>query len=245
MSRILREYYEKKRLPLPEWLFDGDTPAMLRKQSVNRKPQKMADLALPNNQGPVRTPSRRRLWEQNPADPKNISSRERERQELRQAQPPPPPVPSNARNDRYSNEDRYGNRENDSDYSRETDRYNDRYRENQRDEDRYREHGYRDQKLNDYNAPPVDNYYQQPPPRIQTQNTNRPRYYDEDLSQPRSARGYQQRDPPPPIRANNYQQYDRGNELDDYYYSDNRSPPRREPSLRSGGRRYGNDPSYF
>ncbi|KAG2234352.1 hypothetical protein BDF21DRAFT_451028 [Thamnidium elegans] len=250
VSRILREYYEKKRLPLPDWLFDDDMPAVSRKKSATRKqPQKM-DLNVSENQGPVRTPSRRRLWEQNPADPKNISSRERERQELRQAQPPPPPVPSNVRNN--ANEDRYGNRENDRyrepERYRDSDHYreNDRYRDNQRDENHYRD-DYRDQKnstYNDYHAPPVDHYYQQPS-RPQPKSTNRPRYYDEDVPPPRSersTRGYQ-RDAAAP-RAVQNPQSDRGQDLDDYYYSD-RDHSRREPSARSGGRRYGNDPTYF
>lgn len=251
MSRILREYYEKKRLPLPDWLFTDDMLAVSRKKSATRKqPQKM-DSSVPENHGPVRTPSRRRLWEQNPADPKNISSRERERQELRQVQPPPPPVPSNVRNN--ANEDRYSNRE--SDRYREPDRYresdhyreNDRYRDNQRDENHYRD-DYRNQassNYNNYHSPPaVDHYYQQPS-RPQPQTTNRPRHYDEDVPPPRSersTRGYQ-RDAAAP-RAVQNPQSDRGQDLDDYYYSD-RDRSRREPSVQSGGRRYGNDPNYF
>lgn len=225
MSRILREYYEKKRLRLPEWLFDGDTPRVARKKSVVQH----QDLYVADNNGPVRTPSRRRLWEQNPSDPKNISSRERERQELRQAQPPPPPVPSNARNDRYHEEDRY-QRDNNYRDTRPSNRYN-------------------------HEPPQLDTYYQRSYDD-QPKSPNR-RYYDNDqpppLSAPRSdrsARGYLQRDPPPQrVTAAHHQQYDRGNDLDDYYYNNDsardRLPPRREPSLRSGGRRYGNDPSYF
>ncbi|KAI7888920.1 uncharacterized protein EV154DRAFT_516330 [Mucor mucedo] len=225
VSRILREYYEKKRLRLPEWLFDGDTPRVARKKSVVQHQDLYAD-----SNGPVRTPSRRRLWEQNPSDPKNISSRERERQELRQAQPPPPPVPSNARNDRYHEE-----------------------------EDRYqRDNNYRDARSsNRYQEPQVDNY--QRPYDDQPKSPNR-RYYNDQPPPPsstaaprseRSARGYLQRDPPPQrVTAAHHQQYDRENDLDDYYYNndsarDRHPPPRREPSLRTGGRRYGNDPSYF
>lgn len=284
---------------LPEWLFDNDAHMTGRKQSSRRAEQRHEDYAPTEGiTTPNRTPSRRRLWEQNPEDGKKISSRERERQELRQAQAPQPPVPS-SRDDRYSHEDRYSNRSedryNNRDYSRDNrisheDRYKDsrgyrddrygnhhdgRHREqedqyrnrnqdiyNDRYDDKMRRDDYRDPRLDRqqpssrrYNDEPVDNYYTQrprsPPRRPQSpprqpqysKSTDRPRYYGDD--QPpsrseRSARGFERE--PPRSRNNNYQK-DRGNDLDDYYYSG--VPDRREQPQPASGRRYGNDPSYF
>lgn len=301
VSRILREYYEKKQMRLPEWLFDDDTRMTSRKQSSRRAEQRHDDYVPPvdDNNTPIRTPSRRRLWEQNPEDSKKMSSRERERQELRQA-PPPARAPS-SRDDRYSHEDRYSNRSEDRynhrDYARD-DRYSheDRYKENRgyrddhyssRRDDHYRDqdHGNRsrdryndryDDKMrrDDYGDPrydrqppssrryddgPADDYYKQrprsPPRRPQSpprqpqysKSTDRPRYYLDDhppARSERSARGFE-REPPPSSRSRNDNSYkDRGNDLDDYYYSG--VPDRRERAQPpSSGRRYGNDPSYF
>lgn len=326
VSRILREHYERKRLRLPEWLFDENV-AVSRKSSSsgrrNNEPLSPVHQQHQQSDGPIRTPSRRRLWEQNPEDAKNISSRERERQELRQAQPPMPPSGSENRSrysnrdhqqhhynedretgnrGRYSNnrdnyeDDRYSNNRNhhEDDYgrrsqptTRDDDRYyDDRYKSNYgRDDDHG---GHYSQGRDRYDTPPPpqtrgsrdqpryyeDDYrYAQQPSSQQQQrsnNSSRQRYYEEDRGgyyessqvppkSERSTRGYNNNNEP---RSN---RHDQGPELD-YYNSKNEtqripsqsrdhaaaarynSPPemaRREPSIRSGGRRYGNDPSYF
>lgn len=325
ISRILREHYERKRLRLPEWLFDENVAVSRKPSSSGRRNDEPLSPVRQQHQqsdGPIRTPSRRRLWEQNPEDAKNISSRERERQELRQAQPPMPPSGSENRS-RYSNRDhqqhhynedhetgsygRYGNnRDNyeDDQYSsnrnyheddygsrsqpitRDDDRYyDDRYKSNHsRDDDRG---GHYSQGRDRYDTPPPqtrgsrdqpryyedDHRYAQQPSQQQQRpnNPNRQRYYEEDRDgyyessqaspkSERSTRGYNNNNEP---RSNRHGQ---GPELDDYYNSKNETrrvpsqsrdraaaarynnPPemaRREPSIRSGGRRYGNDPSYF
>ncbi|KAI7905333.1 uncharacterized protein BX663DRAFT_502470 [Cokeromyces recurvatus] len=75
VSRILRDYYERKRMRLPEWLLVDNTIQKYHTQS---------DISESSSTSVGRTPSRRRLWEQ---DPNKLSSRERERQELRQKLP--------------------------------------------------------------------------------------------------------------------------------------------------------------
>jgi hypothetical protein len=75
VSRILREYYEKKRLPLPDWLFDKNTNMHLAK-SYKQEPETPVNL--------VNQTSRRRLWEKSSDGKSKMSSRERELQELRQ-----------------------------------------------------------------------------------------------------------------------------------------------------------------
>ncbi|KAL9541180.1 hypothetical protein MBANPS3_009269 [Mucor bainieri] len=324
VSRILREHYEKKRMRLPDWLFDENVPVSRKSSSSNRRDHDQRSPVHQQQQqlaadGPMRTPSRRRLWEQSPQDGKNMSSRERERQELRQAQPPmPPPSAGSENRSRYSNRDHYYNedRDNSSSHSsggrysnHEDDRYSssrhyeqDHDRRNQptREDDRYYDDRYKSShnaRRDDYGqgrdrydtSPPPqtrgsrdqpryyddDHRYQQPQPtsqrplsplqKQQPNSTSRPRYHEEDrggyydtapVKSERSTRGYGDRsnryDQGPPVAA----------EYDDYY--DTRRVPaqsrdrvaryqdhipsemsRREPSIRSGGRRYGNDPSYF
>ncbi|KAI8884951.1 hypothetical protein K501DRAFT_246782 [Backusella circina FSU 941] len=87
VSRILREYYEKKRSPLPNWLFDKNTNKHITK-SYKQEPVTPVS--------PVNQTSRRRLWEKNPDEKSKMSSRERELQELRQK----PSVPKSS----YENE---------------------------------------------------------------------------------------------------------------------------------------------
>ncbi|CAO0803083.1 unnamed protein product [Mucor circinelloides] len=326
VSRILREYYEKKRLRLPDWLFDENVPVSRKPSSSNRRDNGQLSPAHPQQpDGPMRTPSRRRLWEQNPQDAKNMSSRERERQELRQAQPPMPPPSSGSENrSRYSNRDQYYNEDRDNSsssggrYSNNRDTYeDDRYNSNRhyeddyerrsqptREDDRYYDDRYKSNHSNrrddygqgrdryDTTPPPPpqtrgsrdqpryyddDHRYQQQPSsqrplsplqKQRSNSTSRARYYEEDrggyydtppAKSERSTRGYGDRSnrydqgPPPAAAAPDY---------DDYYdtrrapsqskdraarYHDHGPPEmsRREPSIRSGGRRYGNDPSYF
>lgn len=153
VARILREYYEKKNLPLPDWLFDDNM--VQRKKSITNKGRNDQLDVNSNTTTPIRTPSRRRLWEQD-QDDKKISSRERERQELRQAK---------EREDRYSHDNRYTQKKDEYQY-RDEDRYyqrdddnryhqrdNDRY--HQRDEDRYR------QRENDRYRPREEERYHQ------------------------------------------------------------------------------------
>lgn len=85
VSRILREYHEKKNKTLPNWLFDDRTPR-------SKRFQQSYDQLQPNNNAMHHQPSsstdhlsrtatsRRRLWDTS----NEISSRERERNELRQ-----------------------------------------------------------------------------------------------------------------------------------------------------------------
>lgn len=291
VSRILREYYEKKRMRLPPWLFDDDNQMKRQPSSRrNREPLAALDPEEQPRASPMRTPSRRRLWEQNPEE--QISSRERERQELRQApikQPQQPQQPQQQQpqqqqqpeeryyneyneNSRYSSNDRYANR----DY-RDDDRYAQRPREEECYNNRnYTEDRYYNNNDNHYEPPrskdqpryEQDHRYAQPrarsPPRSQRSNsTSRQHMYDhnnngyDDRSyyqaprSERSTRGYSDR----------YE--DNRADLDDYYSDNTRhipsasrdraaryhtsptEPSRREPSIQSGGRRYGNDPGYF
>lgn len=87
VARILREHYEKNRQPLPNWLFDEGIPRQRNSEIQNT--------ATPSN--PARTPSRRRLWENNVE--RGPSIREKERMELRQQ--PPPPLPEMPQTDYY------------------------------------------------------------------------------------------------------------------------------------------------
>ncbi|KAI8638954.1 hypothetical protein BD408DRAFT_393134 [Parasitella parasitica] len=216
VSRILREHYERKRLRLPEWLFDEKLAVSRRASSSDRRsndeisPVQQQQQYKQQPDGPMRAPSRRRLWEQNP-DAKNMSSRERERQELRQAQPPMPPLSSENRsrynredyedrgtsNGRYSNnrdnyeDDRYSHRSQhqDRDYERHSQpRNDDRYSN-----DRYKSNHYDDR----------DGHYSQgrdrcdTPPTPQTRSSrDQPRYDDDRYTQkplyPLSRSGEQQ-----------------------------------------------------
>ncbi|KAI9481004.1 MAG: hypothetical protein EXX96DRAFT_461903, partial [Benjaminiella poitrasii] len=86
VSRILREYYERKRMRLPEWLFHNEGNNLQRNKSIGARDNMLESSSV--DTAVTRTPSRRRLWEQDPDDARNkISSRERERQELRQQKP--------------------------------------------------------------------------------------------------------------------------------------------------------------
>ncbi|CAO3664612.1 unnamed protein product [Rhizopus microsporus] len=213
VSRILREYYEKNRLPLPDWLFDDRAP----RQRITKAPE--APEAEPSA-GPARTPSRRRLWEDTGRE---LSSRERERQELRQQQPPPLPesggTPDSYRTlslrDKHYDRRQYESKDDDyyrRDYHREDRRgYDDHYR----DDNRYnRDNG---------NMSPQRHYdhaYQRPqsPPR-------QPRYYEDDHRPERPIRNYDRVD-------NRY-----NHPTEDYYYSSSSSSLNKHPtSLREQGR---------
>jgi hypothetical protein len=275
VSRILREHYEKKRMPLPSWLFDDRVE--MKRQPSSRRTNREPLAALSDEQthtSPMRTPSRRRLWEQNPDDSKQISSRERERQELRQAtiKQQQQEAEYKDENNRYSGNQR-----------REEDRYyDDRYaqhrpREDYHKEDRYYNmndsHHYESPRRKSRDQPRYEqDHYAQPrarsPPRSQRSNSTSRQaryepsgyddrsYYQAPPKSERSTRGYSDR----------YEDNNRA-DPDDYYYNNNYSdntrhipsasrdraaryhtPPetsRREPPIQSGGRRYGNDPGYF
>ncbi|KAI8971490.1 hypothetical protein BDF20DRAFT_837815 [Mycotypha africana] len=91
VSRILREYYERKQQPLPHWLMDDDVDPTRRRQGhklyAEYKDSDYMDPPASSRNDILRSHSRRRLWEQDNGEnnsSKNLSSRERERQELRQ-----------------------------------------------------------------------------------------------------------------------------------------------------------------
>lgn len=221
VSRILREYYEKNRLPLPNWLFDNRAP----KQMITET-ESMVTL-------PSRTPSRRRLWEEDPE--RELSSRERERQELRQPSLPDsrqpdyyhrPPV----RDQQYTRR-LYSTKENYSDY------YNKDYLENRhrpRSEDGYNRNYERERTSMPFQRSHDNSQHQSthsttPPPRPS-------RYYEED---PRNER----------IAAMNY-----GRIVGDNRYNHQSSPSplgrlpnslRRAPDAGRGGLRNERFDNYF
>ncbi|KAI8879721.1 hypothetical protein K501DRAFT_335870 [Backusella circina FSU 941] len=231
VSRILREYYEKKRLPLPNWLFDDNTP-MKRAPSLAASRQKSPTTS--ESSGPMRTPSRRRLWEQTPESENAMSSRERERQELRKNQSlrkPTSPIhdefennsrPDRARSLRGDRLNRARSARGDNDHYQEEryepKRHEERYRENdyyreERSEDRYREDRYREDRYR-------EDHYREDHYREERYNNDRPHYREE--VPPSRSKSYRKEPlPPPPSRYD-----DRG------YYDRPRSPPRhyKEPS---------------
>ncbi|RCH78969.1 hypothetical protein CU098_000980, partial [Rhizopus stolonifer] len=197
-------YYEKERLPLPSWLFDQRA----RKKMTVSEPE-----IVEESSAPARTPSRRRLWDNNAG--RELSSRERERQELRQQQQPALPetridprldthADNRAENHRRPKRDQYRSCE-------ARDNYADHRRDDYYDEKR----GYEDH----YNRPaPPQTYsnYQQ------TQSPTQ-RYYEEE-------RGYN--------RAEN-----RYSPENAYYSSSNRYPnsPQEKGRPDRGGYRAGNE----
>ncbi|KAG2176843.1 hypothetical protein INT44_007507 [Umbelopsis vinacea] len=78
VSRVLREYHEKKGGSLPSWLRDAKTP-VASKSSSQRERYSNED----NNRLSENTRQRQRLWEVED-DPAEITPRERERQRLRE-----------------------------------------------------------------------------------------------------------------------------------------------------------------
>ncbi|KAI8378924.1 hypothetical protein BD560DRAFT_388970 [Blakeslea trispora] len=270
VSRILREYYESKRMRLPEWLFEDDPELSSPKKSIARSSigSEVVDITKRNS-------TRRRLWDQNPNDAKGMSSRERERQELRQAPTSPPP---SSHHRQFKEESNF--REEDSHYRR---NYEDerptRYRtEGRREESDYRYSASRDHDKfqqggrEDYYSQ-EDNYHRNPyskeqsryredgyrsPTQAYSSNSRPHRPYDETDS-------YYSADVRSPTR-DYHESYRKNDAKDDYYYTNdsrqyppsspmdrgagryNQPPPpdssRRAPSLR-GTRRYGNDHNYF
>ncbi|CDH58053.1 hypothetical protein RO3G_07476 [Lichtheimia corymbifera JMRC:FSU:9682] len=84
VSRILREYYEKKHEPLPHWLFDERNP---RPVSSRKSHEPMRHEEIGNHPATRRptTGRKQRLWEVN--DEPQMTQREREREELRKQRP--------------------------------------------------------------------------------------------------------------------------------------------------------------
>ncbi|CAO3595429.1 unnamed protein product [Absidia cylindrospora] len=101
VSRALREYYETKRRPLPNWLRDERTPSAAKYREPVQDQQHINQRGRMNYEPPshqddtTKTSSRRRLWDHS----QEPSNRERERQELRQ-QPPPEDNLSNSQRQR-------------------------------------------------------------------------------------------------------------------------------------------------
>ncbi|KAI8996805.1 hypothetical protein BDB01DRAFT_3641 [Pilobolus umbonatus] len=247
VSRIIRGYYEKKKLPLPEWLFDKDTQVQQRPSS--RRPVDNTPKQSSGNSTPMRTPSRRRLWENDPDDSQRISNRERERLELRKK-------PSVQRKQAYAEEDRYSRDNRTNDHYREKDDFNeaDYYRDSgHREDDRQRRYDMEDDRHrrydmddNDYRntrdrtrerAPPssrydVDDYHYNRPSKPQRENTPSRTYkndknddgerYNEVRSE-RTTRGFSNRLENSDARRSPYTP-DTGkysgdnNDLDDYHY---------------------------
>ncbi|KAG0750063.1 hypothetical protein G6F57_000300 [Rhizopus arrhizus] len=210
VSRIIREYYEKERLPLPSWLFDDRAP----KQKVAEQ----LETVTSNASAPARTPSRRRLWDENPE--RELSSREKERQELRQQ--PPPPLPESHRADHYRRPSIADKR---SHPNESKEHYVDHYREDYYDERRgYEDNHYHRREENKYdhygkiktNQQHNNTYYQPSQPSPHQQH----RYYEEEAQSKR--RGYD----------NRY-----NHQADDHYYSPPTPSSNRYPTnLREHGR---------
>ncbi|KAI8091375.1 uncharacterized protein B0P05DRAFT_594115 [Gilbertella persicaria] len=272
VARIIREYYEKKRMRLPEWLFEDDPQTGITRKMSTRAPVDSQPDTISRN------PSRRRLWDHDPMDPKNISSRERERQELRQVQ-------DNRKSGRYQDDE-------ESHYRREQcyngrKDYEEEYRHSTRDyvEDRYahkspvRDHYPREPYTREQPRYYEDSSYRSPPPPQQQPYSKSRQYEDDDryaqspVRSPKQysrSRQYEDSDhysqPDSRLSGRSYNDYKSSHEpMVDYYpnnprqhvplapmdrgasrYNQAPSPDmsRRPPSLRSG-RRYGNDPNYF
>ncbi|CEP11195.1 hypothetical protein [Parasitella parasitica] len=237
ISRILREHYEKKRLCLPEWLFDEKLAVSRRGTSDRRSNDKVVPVQQQHKQqpdGPMRAPSRRRLWEQNP-DAKNMSSRERERQELRQAQPPMPPLNSENRSrynrDHYDNRDISGGRYNNNGDNFEDDRYSHRSQQQDRDyerhsqprnDDRYSNEKYKSNHHDNYNGYSQGRDRYDAPLTPQTSSRDQPRNFDDDR--------YAQKPLYPLSRSEDQQQHQQHQQQ--RYKSTNR--PRYQEEDRSG-----------
>ncbi|KAG0170510.1 hypothetical protein DFQ28_001971 [Apophysomyces sp. BC1034] len=116
VSRVLREHYEKKRQPLPNWLRDMRTP-----------PEAQPEIQQPEEKKVNRqSTGRRRLWDTNP----EMSRRERERHELRQAGPPKPEEHHHPyqEEEQVNGQDRYGRyRKNEPDARERPGRYDDHH----------------------------------------------------------------------------------------------------------------------
>lgn len=184
-------------MPLPGWLFDDNMAVQRKKSTTNKGRNDQLDTLNVNT--PMRTPSRRRLWEQD-QDEKKISSRERERQELRQAAKDreddhddryqnrhyeedryiQDKYPPKKNQDRYRDEDRYRQKEEDRHRYREEDKYHhkedDRYRP--REETRYQEDRYRSKEEDRYRS--KDDYRQRDRERSYQREEERHRPRDED-----------------------------------------------------------------
>ncbi|KAI8580683.1 hypothetical protein K450DRAFT_198293 [Umbelopsis ramanniana AG] len=78
VSRVLREYHEKKGGSLPSWLRDAKTPSASKSSSQRERYSNEESNRLSEN-----TRQRQRLWEVED-DPADLTPRERERQRLRE-----------------------------------------------------------------------------------------------------------------------------------------------------------------
>ncbi|KAI9323273.1 hypothetical protein BX666DRAFT_38439 [Dichotomocladium elegans] len=65
VSRVLREYYEKKRQPLPHWLRDESVTKQVSTACCAERSPSQTFYKIPAAQA-IRRPSRRRLWEEDP-----------------------------------------------------------------------------------------------------------------------------------------------------------------------------------
>lgn len=129
MSRVLREYYERKNAPLPNWLFDSRTPAA-KKSPVTSRQGYSHEYLNEDTHAPLAEQRRshgrkQKLWETSSPEqpPPAPSSRERDRERedmyrheqrlsdrphVYEPSPRPPPSPSRSKYSGYEADDDYG-----------------------------------------------------------------------------------------------------------------------------------------
>ncbi|ORX60383.1 hypothetical protein DM01DRAFT_1380728 [Hesseltinella vesiculosa] len=229
VSRVLREYYEKQRRPLPGWLRDERTPTRRSTQDLYQEPRHQSSPSHhePNEPTVQRTrTARRRLWERD-EEPKQEPASHRQTAPARQEpkQEPARQEPRERQHDRYrSHHDDYDRGQPRRDYhseSRGQQRYDYPEPQHQPRYDDYQPEPRRPQRYDDYRQ---DDY---PPDRRQ------PRHDDYHQDRRQGSRDYHPSDPsyrhgsyqehryddaPPVSRRHgtvNYGQ-DRGSAQDDY-----------------------------
>ncbi|KAI9306761.1 hypothetical protein BJ944DRAFT_198790 [Cunninghamella echinulata] len=197
VSRILREYHEKKNKTLPNWLFDERTPKPKRYQQQsydqpNYAMQPHQSSTSSDHLSRSTTSSRRKLWDTS----NEMSSRERERNELRQQaqyEKSSSPYQQQKQQDYYQSSSQQRQQHS-------SNRYEDRYTNNNNDYSRgynNNDNDYSDYKRG-YNDQPVSYRSSGRMPQGEPVSDQR-RYRTHDAS---------------PVRSSGYE-----NELDDYYTS--------------------------
>ncbi|CAO3627249.1 unnamed protein product [Cunninghamella echinulata] len=227
VSRVLREYHEKKNKTLPNWLFDERTPKPKRHQQQsydqpNYAMQPHHSSTSTDHLSRSTTSSRRKLWDTS----NEMSSRERERNELRQQAQ----YEKSSSSFQQQKQQDYYQPSSQQRQQHSSNRYEDRYRNNNNDYSR----GYNNNDDNDYNdykraynEQPVSYRSSGRMPQGDPVNDHR-RYRTRDVS---------------PVRNSGYE-----NELDDYYASrqpnnDRLRGPRNPPPSSSRPNRYLNNNS--
>ncbi|KAI9315709.1 hypothetical protein BX666DRAFT_1958390 [Dichotomocladium elegans] len=220
VSRILREYYQRKHEPLPHWLFDEHTPAQAKTPAMSRhNPDPQQDDLDPAEHSRSLRGRKQRLWES--SEPK-MTQREREREELRQqrqahnislANARDPPEERGRYNRSYSDENpRYG---------RSGGRYDDQFQRSPAGNGgvRYEDH---------QQSPPgnsrYDDYHRSP--------SNGGRYDDYQRSPPSGTNRYDN------YQRSRYSGYEEDGDSSRPYLSERRVPPMRS---RSPARPYEDD----